>query len=357
MKIAIVTDIHIGVRGDSKVFHEVQRKFFEEVFFPYIDEHGITTVFDLGDTFDRRKYINCASLSAGKAFLFDNLAKRNIDFHALVGNHDTYYASTNEINSMNLLTKEYPQFTLYQDDGVELEIGSTKFLMLPWLNKENGEKNLEIVKNSNANILMGHLEVKGFEMMKGALCTHGIDMNVFKNFESAFSGHFHHPSRYGNVEYLGSPYEMTWSDYNDTKGFHIFDTDTRELEFVKNPFSMFHKISYDDGQFDFESWKQYDFGSLKDTYIKVVVLNKQNPYLFDHVIDNFYKAGVADLAIVEDFSDVLIGDDQELIDQAEDTMTILSKYIDNLPLDVEPEKLKAIMRELYIEAINTEVAE
>jgi hypothetical protein len=150
---------------------------------------------------------------------------------------------------------------------------------------------------------------------------------------------------------------MTWADFNDTKGFHIFDTDTRELEFVKNPFSMFHKISYDDGQSDFESWKQYDFGSLKDTYIKVVVLNKQNPYLFDHVIDNFYKAGVADLAIVEDFSDVLINDDQELIDQAEDTMTILSKYIDNLPLDVEPEKLKSIMRELYIEAINTEVAE
>jgi hypothetical protein len=120
---------------------------------------------------------------------------------------------------------------------------------------------------------------------------------------------------------------------------------------------MFHKIPYDDGQSDFESWKQYDFGSLKDTYIKVVVLNKQNPYLFDHVIDNFYKAGVADLAIVEDFSDVLINDDQELIDQAEDTMTILSKYIDNLPLDVEPEKLKSIMRELYIEAINTEVAE
>jgi hypothetical protein len=171
------------------------------------------------------------------------------------------------------------------------------------------------------------------------------------------SGHFHHKSSDGNITYVGTPYEMTWADYSDPKGFHIFDTETRELEFVKNPITMFNKVFYNDSETDFEHWKKYDFNSLKETYVKVVVVNKQNPYLFDHVIDNFYKAGVADLAIVEDFSDVLINDDQELIDQAEDTMTILSKYIDNLPLDVEPEKLKSIMRELYIEAINTEVAE
>ena len=130
MKIAIVTDIHIGARGDSRVFHEVQRKFFQEVFFPYIDEHDINVVFDLGDTFDRRKYINYATLQKGKEFLFDELAKRDIDFYALIGNHDTYYASTNKINSMNLLTKEYPQFKLYQDLGEELTLGSTKLSLI-----------------------------------------------------------------------------------------------------------------------------------------------------------------------------------------------------------------------------------
>ena len=91
--------------------------------------------------------------------------------------------------------------------------------------------------------------------------------------------------------------------------------------------------------------------------MKVVVLNKQNPFLFDHVIDNLYKVGIADLSIVEDFSDTIVDNDQEIIDQAEDTMTILSKYIDNLELDVEPDKLKTLMRELYVEALNTEVAE
>jgi hypothetical protein len=150
---------------------------------------------------------------------------------------------------------------------------------------------------------------------------------------------------------------MTWADYSDPKGFHIFDTHTRELEFVQNSFRMFNKVVYDDAETDFEFWKEYDFESLKDCYVKVVVLNKQNPYLFDHVIDGLYKASVADISIVEDFTDTLIENDQEIIDQAEDTMTILSKYIDNLSLDVEPEKLKSLMRELYVEALNTEVAE
>jgi hypothetical protein len=86
-------------------------------------------------------------------------------------------------------------------------------------------------------------------------------------------------------------------------------------------------------------------------------MNKQNPYLFDTVIDSLYKVGVADLSIVEDFSDTLIDDDSDIVNQAEDTITILSKHIDNLTLDVEPEKLKTLMRELYIEAINTEIAE
>jgi hypothetical protein len=120
---------------------------------------------------------------------------------------------------------------------------------------------------------------------------------------------------------------------------------------------MFNKIVYDDGVTDFEHWNSYDFSKLKDTYVKIVVLNKQNPFLFDHVVDKTYKVGVADLSIVEDFSDLTMDIDQEIVDQAEDTMTILAKYIDNLELDVESEKLKKLMRELYVEALNTEVAD
>jgi hypothetical protein len=213
------------------------------------------------------------------------------------------------------------------------------------------------MKESKSQICFGHFEIAGFEMDRGNVCDVGLDKQMLSKYDIVLTGHFHHKSTNGNITYVGTPYEMTWADYNDQKGFHIFDTETRELNFVKNPFSMFQKILYDDSETDFEFWKKVDFLVYKECYVKVVVMNKHNPYLFDHVIDSVYKSGVSDLTIVEDFTDVMLDDDQEIIDQAEDTMTILSKYIDGLPLDVEPEKLKNIIREIYVESLNQEVNE
>ena len=120
---------------------------------------------------------------------------------------------------------------------------------------------------------------------------------------------------------------------------------------------MFHKIFYDDGKTDFEFWKNYDYNKYKNTYLKVVVICKQNPYLFDTVLDNLYKAEVTDISIVEDFTDTNIDIDDDIVNQAEDTMSILSNYIDGATLDVNNEKLKTIMRELYVEAVNAERSE
>ena len=114
LKIAIITDMHLGVRGDSKVFLDHQEKFFREVFFKHIDDNNIKTILDLGDTFDRRKLFNYVSLKRAKEFFFDQIESRGIEYHAVVGNHSVYYTNTNEINSMDLLLKEYNNFHIYQ---------------------------------------------------------------------------------------------------------------------------------------------------------------------------------------------------------------------------------------------------
>jgi hypothetical protein len=215
---------------------------------------------------------------------------------------------------------------------------------------------MEFLKNTSSEVVFGHLEIAGFEMDRGNICHTGLDKKVFDRFDSVLSGHFHHKSTDGVITYLGNQYQMTWADHGDERGFHVFDTETRELEFVPNPFHMFHKISYDDTVQDFEYWKKYDYGKMKDCYVKIIAVNKQNPYLFDTVVENLYKIGVADIAIVEDFTEESIADD-ELVNQAEDTMTILSKYIDGLTLNVNSDKLKNLMRELYVEALNTEISE
>jgi DNA repair exonuclease SbcCD nuclease subunit len=356
MKLCILGDTHFGARGDSLDFHKYFQKFYDEVFFPYLIENDIRVVFQMGDLFDRRKFINFNSLYLSRKYFFEKCERLGIQLHTLIGNHDVAYKNTLEINSPSLLLNEYNNIEIYEEfdtvefDGVSIDV-------VPWICDDNVDDIFNRMKDSKAQICFGHFEIAGFEMDRGNVCESGIDKQSLSKYDVVLTGHFHHKSTDGNITYVGTPYEMTWADWNDPKGFHIFDTETREMNFVKNSFSMFHKITYDDGKTTFEDWKEYDFSKLKECYIKVVVLNKQNPFLFDHVIDSLYKAGVSDLSIVEDFTDVNVDLDQDIIDQAEDTITILSKYIDNLTLDVEPEKLKTLMRELYVEALNTEVAE
>jgi metallophosphoesterase superfamily enzyme len=113
MKIALITDQHFGVRNDSIQFHEYFSKFYSEFFFPFLQRNNIKTIVELGDLFDRRKYINFDSLSRSLEYWFDPIKKANIDLHCIVGNHDIYYKNTNRINSPNLLLKDY-QFNVYE---------------------------------------------------------------------------------------------------------------------------------------------------------------------------------------------------------------------------------------------------
>jgi DNA repair exonuclease SbcCD nuclease subunit len=128
------------------------------------------------------------------------------------------------------------------------------------------------MKESKAQICFGHFEIAGFEMDRGNVCDHGLDKKTLSKYDIVLSGHFHHKSTDGNITYVGTPYEMTWSDYNDNKKVFISLIPIQEnLTFVKNPIYMFNKIDiYDDANTDFEHWKNYDFSSLKDTYVKVL---------------------------------------------------------------------------------------
>ena len=353
MKIALINDTHAGARGDDPRFNEYFFKFWEGTFFPYLKENNINHICHLGDVVDRRKFINFVTLNSWRKRFFDRIEAEGITMDIIVGNHDVTYKNTNEINAMHELFDRYTNINVMIEPK-DMVYDGLPVAMVPWINSSNYEQTLEFLKSTKTQIVFGHFEIAGFEMDRGNICHVGMDKKVFDRFDMVLSGHFHHKSTDGVIYYLGNQYEITWADYNDQRGFHVFDTETRELTFVPNPNRMFHKINYDDTITDFEFWKAYDYASLKDCYVKVVVLNKQNPYLFDNVIDNLYKAGVGDISIVEDFTETIIENDQELIDQAEDTMTILSKYIDNLTLTVENDKLKILMRELYVEALTTE---
>jgi UDP-2,3-diacylglucosamine pyrophosphatase LpxH len=352
MKIALITDQHFGVRGDSTQFHNFFDKFYTNFFFPYLDDNKITTIVQLGDIFDRRKYVNFDSLDRSRKYWFDPISWRGIDFHSIIGNHDVYYKNTNRINSPELLLKDYG-FHVYSE-ATNINIGGLDILMLPWINVGNYEDSMSIVNNTKARVVFGHLEFKGFEMYRGAMNDHGLSHTDFKRFELVCSGHFHHKSNKDNIHYLGAPYEMTWSDYDDDRGFHIFDTDTLELTYVKNPYKMFHKLFYDDTTLD-ESVLKQSFEHIRNTFTKVVVKNKDNPYLFDLYMDRVNSFEPANIQIVEDNFNLNLEDDEEIVDEAQDTITIIKKYIGNLNLTNDMSKqVESLFYDLYQEALNTE---
>ena len=360
MKVAIITDQHFGARNDSIHFLDFFEKFYEGTFFPILDAQSIDTVLILGDTFDRRKYINFYSYKRTREMFFDKLAERNIKVYMLAGNHDTYFKNTNEVNSVRLLLQEYDNITVIDEpQTIHLNYGdvSSDVCMIPWICPENYENSLMEIKNTSSNICMGHFEIAGFAMHRGMPSQEGLSREIFKKFESVFSGHYHHRSTQDNIRYLGNPYELTWQDYNDPRGFHLFDINTLDLEFIENPNVMFHRIIYDDKENSITEINEKNLTKYTGTYVKVVVLNKTNPYLFDKFMSNLYNVNPLDVTIAEDFTDLTEGVEDDMIDQAQDTLTIINTFVEGIKEDhIDNEKLKSVLKELYVEALNQEQA-
>ena len=350
MKVAIITDQHFGARNDSIAFLDFYEKFYSETFFPCLDTNNIDTVLILGDTFDRRKYINFYSLDRAKKMFFDKLEERNITVYMIAGNHDTYFKNTNEVNSPELLLAEYSNIRLI-NKASDIIIHDIAICFVPWICPDNYQESLETMNNSKADICMGHFEIAGFAMYRGMESHEGLSKELFNRFDLVFSGHYHHRSDDGHVYYLGNPYELTWQDYNDPRGFHLFDLNERKLEFVRNPHTMFSKIEYDDTT---EDPSQSDYGYLNNKYVKIVVVNKNDFYKFDKFVTKVYNANPAEVKIIEDFSEFNEGEIDSNIN-LEDTLDVLSTYVESVQTDLDKQRVKTFMKSLYTEAVNLEV--
>jgi predicted phosphodiesterase len=347
MKIALINDTHWGARNDSPAFIDYFNRFYDEIFFPYLQQNNINTIIHLGDVVDRRKFINHNTAHNFKLNFWNKVDLLNIDTHVIIGNHDTYYKNTNEINALQNLnisfnTKVYTSCETVNFDGLDI-------LFIPWICDANMEDSLHNIDKSTAQIVMGHLEIKGFEMHKGHLNEQGLDKSLFKRFEKVISGHFHKKSDDGQVYYLGCPYQIMWSDYNCPKGFHIFDTATREITRVPNPLIMFKKFIYDDKK---EDYSKKDLSDYENTYVKLFISQKTDSDMFDKLLDRFHnEINAYEINVIEDSSsDVSASVREDILEQGEDTLTFLGNYIEQIDTTLDKTKLKSFAKELYMEA-------
>jgi len=351
MKIAFLNDNHQGARQESLHFNSYFLRFFEEVFFPYCEKNNIDHVFQLGDFVDRRKFMNYVIAHSWRKKVLDRFI--NVEF--LVGNHDVPYRNTNTPNAISELIEGRYNFPVYTSP-IEKQYDGLLIGIVPWINSGNYQECVDFLTNTKAKVIFGHFEISGFEMDRGNVCYTGLDRKLFERFDKVISGHFHTKSTDGSIFYLGTQYEITWADYNDQKGFHVFDTGSLELEFIPNPLKMFHKVWYDDTTQDLNWWRGQNLAQYKDSYLKVIVTNKNNPFLFDRVIDMIHRENPVEIIISEDYGNIYEAS-EELVNEAEDTQTIISKYIDGLtlPEHILPEHIKKISRELYTEALGLEL--
>jgi len=340
MKVAIITDTHYGARKGSKLFHDYFELFYKNVFFPTLEEQGIDTIIHMGDAFDSRKSIDYQSLEWAKRVVFEPL--KNYKVHMIVGNHDSYYKNTNNTNSPQLLLKDYPNIQTYSSP-TEIKVENLDILLLPWICMENEEQSIKMIKKTKAKVAMGHLELQGFRVNRQIVMEHGLEADIFKNFSKVFSGHYHTRSDNGIVFYTGNPYEIYWTDVNDTRGFTIFDTETLEHTPINNPYKMFYNIYYED-----TNHQTFDAREYENKIVKVVVRKKTDTKKFEKFVDKLYSSNIAELKIVENF-EIQEPTDFEAF-ESEDTISILSRYVEESEVNLDKSIIQKILQEVYQEA-------
>ena len=344
MKLAIITDTHYGARKGSKHLHDYFELFYKNIFFPSLEAEGIDTIIHMGDVFDSRKSIDYYSLEWAKRVVFEPMKKYKV--HAITGNHDCYYKNTNEINCPELLLNDYSNIKTYSK-ATDINIDGLDILLLPWISTDNFDESLFMMKKSKSKVVMGHLELNGFRAHRGHVMEDGMKIDAFNKFDKVYSGHYHTRSDDGRIFYLGNPYEMFWNDVNDPRGFTLFDTDTLEHTSINNPYKLFYNVYYEDTNHQLFNTTEYE-----NKIVKVIVRKKSSPKEFQKFIDKLYRAGVQDLKIVENFA--IVENEDFDIDEDENTISILNRYIDEAEIEFDRGVVKGIFRDLYKQACEVE---
>lgn len=361
-KVALIGDLHFGAKSDAEFMKKYQSEVLE-YFLQDCVEKGVDTIISPGDVFDRRRVTNTETFRFARETLFNRVYELGLNLILTIGNHDTYYKSTNFPNTLTEYVKGVYSNVYVYDDIDTFQHGNTEFLIVPWINPENHDEYVSYMKNSNANVCVGHFEINGFRMMQGGIqCDDGLNQNFFKGFDRVFSGHFHHPSSKGKIQYLGSPYELYWGDEGDAKGYAIYDTETNKFEsWVEFPHFLHRKLFYNDdvesseaeNPITWDGLSELDFQYLSGKKVKIIVEEKQDHNLFDEFIRLFDSVDLLEFSIqekVEGYSNLTFD-----VDEAEGTLTTIEKSVKMISDNrIDQDRLFQKTQEVYYEALDLE---
>jgi DNA repair exonuclease SbcCD nuclease subunit len=345
MLIPILGDTHFGARGNSQFFLDNAIDFFENVFFPYMVENELKTFIQVGDLMESRKTVGILAHNALRVHFLERCEELQIRGYFLPGNHDILHNNTSEFNWLNELIppEKYPTAVVIQEPTT-IKFDGVAFDFMPWINKENETTSLAYIQQSASPVNIGHYDIIGFEMQKGVDCHSGFDKKTFKNYKLVLSGHYHNFQEGGNITYTGCPYQFNWSDFNVRKGFLVLDTASLKYEYVENPKVIFHKVLYNDTETDYTTVNIEEF---EGAFVKVIVEEKTNDDMFDNFI-----AKLEEIAYEVDPVDTrqLLADDDDVELQVDDTRTILMRSVDGFETNLDRDRIKSRLSDIFTEA-------
>ncbi|QIG65683.1 endonuclease subunit 1 [Ochrobactrum phage vB_OspM_OC] len=340
MKIAIVTDVHYGKNRNNPFLLKETGNFFRDNFFPTLKENGVTHIINAGDMFDARINLGMAAIDSYRETFEGPANELGIPIDHIIGNHDCLYESTNRVNSPKHIFK-LNKVKIYETT-TEIVIGGKKFLFVPWINQENHQHSLDMIANSDADYLIGHLQITGFDY--GGTKSKGLEQALFKKYKLVMSGHFHKQQKIGNIYYLGSPMILDWGEIENEVGFHILDTETGQLEFIPNyDNNHFMRVKYQNGIVAPKN--------MEGKNIKVFHGIKESETDFERFVKDIQLQKPYDVTFVDETKTSIKEMINESVDeeiQTKDIPDIIVNYVDKLDDETISSEFKDEVKDLLL---------
>lgn len=342
MKVALITDVHVGARNESQTFLDAHKKLFKD-FIDFIQENKINEIWMLGDFFDNRKYVSSKCLNLVREHWADPLLALGVKVTMLVGNHDTYYKNTNTPNMLDEFFCNYSNVEIINNNIKTKKRNGKTFAFVPWVNPENQSKIVKKLEQNSYDCVLGHFDIQGMLMQGRMVSTHGFEKSFFKNHNLVLSGHYHKKSQENNIMYLGNPFPISWGESDDPHGWHVLDTNTLELTFYEYNANLYQRIIID-------TTDAIDAKYNGAKFVKLHVRNK-NEYHFQQFLNYLKEFTIVQLSIVDESDELQLEntlDDTSIA--SDDLLSLLLDYVDsNIKDEEKQDKIKGIIKEVYNE--------
>ena len=317
VKTLIVGDTHFGMRGGNETFLNISYQFVDFLKKVILD-NDVQRVIVLGDVFDSRVSIIVKVISIVNS-LFKFLEDRNIETYVILGNHDIYYRKNKTVTSLEML-ENFSNVRVIR--GIEEHtIDGEKCIFVPWLtNQEENDKLIDTLKNNTYTFCFSHLPIQTLRMNETQKEYAGFEPDIMKSVTRVYNGHFHVRQELGNILCIGSPFQITWNDYNNKKGVYIIDFETKQEKFIENVDSPCHvKVNYPDYTDD-------DILLTKNAFVRVYINELKEWKDVQKVLEKIELCHPLSLNIINQYENM--DEDIQSNESLENIIDVIGDYIE-----------------------------